>query len=135
MKGIIIASHGKLASGMLDTIKMFSGEPEQMESLCLLPGQEISEYVTQMNQAVERVNTGEGVVIFCDLLFGSPCNCSAQFLKDLELSKEVTIITGFNLPMILEYVGSRDANRDVDDIMKTGKSGIVDFKQLYESRK
>ena len=35
MKGIVIASHGNMAQGILDTSKLFFGEQEQMKAFCL----------------------------------------------------------------------------------------------------
>ena len=42
MKGILLASHGRLAEGLLDTLQIFCGELQQMQALCLLPGEEIT---------------------------------------------------------------------------------------------
>lgn len=131
MRGIVLASHGLLAEGMLDTIKMLSGEPEQITSLCLVPEQGLDDYSEKLMEAVKRVDQGHGVVIFCDLLFGTPCNCSARFLKDA-IDDNVIIVTGMNLPMVLEYVTSRADMADIDSIVKTGQEGIVDFNKIYQ---
>ena len=45
MKGILLASHGRLAEGLLDTLQIFCGELQQMQALCLLPGEEITEFM------------------------------------------------------------------------------------------
>ena len=76
MKGIILASHGKLADGMMDTLKMFSGDIQQADAICFLPGEDMKEFLDKLEKAIDAVDTGDGVVVFCDLLFGSPCNCS-----------------------------------------------------------
>lgn len=134
MKGIVLASHGLLADGMLDTIKMFSGEPSQIESLCLLPGQEMNEYLSKLIEATTRVDQGDGVVIFCDLLFGTPCNCSAYFLKDKLENEKVTVVTGMNLPMVLEYVSAREHGMEIESVITTGQDGIKNFNELYQAR-
>lgn len=39
------------------------------------------------------------VIIFCDILGGTPSNASLKVLNDFP---ELTIVTGFNLPMLIE---------------------------------
>jgi len=136
MKGIVIASHGRLAEGMLDTLKIFAGEQEQLETLCLMPGDDIDGFIEKIRGAVDRVDTGEGVVVFCDLLFGSPCNCSARLFGDAEYQKKMEVITGMNLSMVLEFAGSRGSSEyDGDALIQTGRNGIVDLKKLMNERK
>ena len=48
MKGILLASHGRLAEGLLDTLQIFCGELQQMQALCLLPGEEITEFMEKL---------------------------------------------------------------------------------------
>ena len=133
MKGIILASHGKLAEGLLDTLKLFNGEQEQLETLCLLPGDDIAEFVIRIKETADKINTGDGVVVFCDLLFGSPCNCSGRLLMDEEWKDKIEVITGMNLPMIMEYLACRENGMTAEDIIHAGKEGIQDFAQVYKA--
>lgn len=133
MKGVILTSHGKLAEGLLDTLTLFNGQQEQLEALCLLPGDDIARFVSRIKESVDRVNSGEGVIIFCDLLFGSPCNCSSRLLIDEELKDKVDVITGMNLPMVMEYLACRENGMSSEDIINVGKEGIQDFVKLYNS--
>lgn len=133
MKGVILTSHGKLAEGLLDTLTLFNGQQEQLEALCLLPGDDIADFVSRIKESVDRVNSGEGVIIFCDLLFGSPCNCSSRLLMDEELKDKVDVITGMNLPMVMEYLACRENGMSSEDIINVGKEGIQDFVKLYNS--
>lgn len=135
MKGIILASHGRLAEGLLDTITIFSGEPQQIRALCLLPGEEITDFMKTLEDAIQEVDTGDGVVIFCDLLFGSPCNCSARLLQDPVYAEKISVITGMNLCMVLEYIGSREAGMKREALVNTGQQGIVDFNKMLAERK
>lgn len=133
MKGVILTSHGKLAEGLLDTLTLFNGQQEQLEALCLLPGDDFAGFVSRIKESVDRVNSGEGVIIFCDLLFGSPCNCSSRLLMDEELKDKVDVITGMNLPMVMEYLACRENGMSSEDIINVGKEGIQDFVKLYNS--
>lgn len=128
MKGVILASHGKLAEGMLDTLSMFN-ELQKVVAICLLPQEDIAMFYTRLQEKVSQVADGDGVVIFCDLLFGSPCNVAARFLKN---SDDIQIVTGMNLAMVLEFMNNRDM--EIASLLDTGKSGIVDFNTLYRAR-
>lgn len=133
MKGVILASHGKLAEGLLDTLKMFNGEQEQIETLCLLSGDDIAEFVTLIRETIDKINTGDGVIVFCDLLFGSPCNCSSRLLMAEELKDKIDVITGMNLPMVMEYLACRENGMVTEDIINAGKEGIQDFVKVYKA--
>lgn len=135
MKGIILASHGRLAEGMLDTLQIFSGDIKQIKSLCLLAGDDVSAFLEKMQGAMKEVDEGDGVIIFCDLLFGSPCNCSARILNECNNQNNIGVITGMNLSMILEFIGARETGMDIETIVQTGQQGIVDFGKMMEARK
>lgn len=134
MKGILLASHGRLAEGLLDTLQIFSGESQQIQALCLLPGEEITDFMDRLERAVQEVDTGDGVVIFCDLLFGSPCNCSARLLHAAAAEGNISVITGMNLCMVLEYIGSRESGMTREALVNTGRQGIADFNKLLAER-
>lgn len=134
MKGIILASHGRLAEGLLDTLNIFSNDPEQVQALCLMPGDDVAEFLDRLKGTIDSVDTGDGVVVFCDLLFGSPCNLSARFLNDPEYADRMQVITGMNLPMVLEYTTARESGMDFAEVIETGKSGIADFNQMLANR-
>ena len=129
MKGIVIATHGALAAGVMDALKMFSGEPEQVEVVGLMPEQDMADFTGKLSTAIDEVDSGEGTVVFCDLLFGTPCNCVARVLKDPARSERVEVVTGVNLPMILEYSTGRTAGMELDDVLEVGRDGIVDLKR------
>lgn len=133
MKGIILASHGRLAEGMLDTLQIFSDGAKQVEALCLMPGDDVAEFLERLKTGIENVDTGEGVVVFCDLLFGSPCNCSARLLNDPQYAEKISVVTGMNLSMVMEYESARGAGIEIEEVLETGKAGIVDFGQMLRS--
>ena len=130
MKGIILTSHGDLASGMLETTKLFLGDDiPQAEAVCLKPEDNPDEFVDVLKEACQRVDSGEGTIVFCDLLFGSPCNCMARILDD-----NIEVITGMNLSMVLEVMTARQFSEpDIETLLNTGKDGIADLKKVLEN--
>lgn len=127
MIGIILASHGKLAEGMLDSLHLFAGEKiPQTEAIILGAEDSPDLFDEKLKLALEKVETGQGTVIFCDLLFGTPCNRSAAFINE-----KTKVICGMNLPVILEFIGMRSTvsidQFDWKELLKTGAEGLCDL--------
>ena len=128
MKGIVITSHGPMAQGILETSKLFFGEQPQLKACCLNADDNPDDFVEVLKEAIAEVDTGDGVFVFCDMLFGTPCNCMARVVAaDLE-SDKVKVVTGVNLAMILQILATREAgDPTVEELLNAGKDGIVDL--------
>lgn len=104
MIGILLASHGKFAEGMRASGRLFFGKDiPQLETLCLMPEESPDEFREKMMHKINALNDGSGVIILCDLLFGTPCNQSASFIRE-----DVKVVCGANMPLLLEILGRRN---------------------------
>lgn len=132
MKGLILISHGPLAEGMMKTAEIFFGENiPQLKALVLSTQDDPEDFRIRLQATMNEVNDGEGVLIFADLLGGTPCNQSAFVLNE-----QVTVLTGMNLPMIMECLGMRmSGDIDIVALEETSKNGIVNFNRLLEEKK
>jgi len=130
MKGMIITSHGPMAQGILETSKLFFGDQKQFEACCLCAEDNPDDFVNVLKEAIKRVDTGDGVVVFCDLLFGTPCNCMARVLGENFEDTSVQVIAGVNLAMILQMLAVRECNEvEMNELLSNGKDGIVDLRK------
>ena len=127
MIGVLAISHGKMAEGMLDAAHMFfSDDLPGVEALCFMSSDNPEDFDVKLKDAVARVNTGDGVIIFADLMGGTPANRSMYVLSD-----DVQVITGANMTMMLELLGTRLAEGTkvskelVEQLQETGRTGIV----------
>ena len=132
MIGVLAISHGKMAEGMVDAAHMFFGEDlPGVEALCFLSSDNPEDFDSKLKDAIARVNTGDGVIIFADLMGGTPANRSMYML-----SEDVQVITGGNMTMMLELLGTRLADGTkvtkelVNQLVETGKTGIVNINSL-----
>ena len=132
MRGIIIASHGKFAEGMYDAIKMFSGELENFSYISLLPDQDLKSFIEELKNKIDKVDTGDGVVVFCDLLYGTPSNIVSSLLKEEIYKGKLEIISGINLATVLEYTNTRNEIFDRNKLLDVGKSSIVSVNDIIE---
>lgn len=134
MKGIVITSHGPMAQGILDTSKLFFGDQNQMVACCLSAEDNPDEFVDVLKKAVNDVDTGDGVIVFCDMLFGSPCNCMARIIGEDLQNDKIQVITGVNLAMILQILAVREAGEiSVEELLKAGNEGITDFNEVMKA--
>ena len=134
MKGIVITSHGPMAQGILETSKLFFGDQTQLTACCLNADDNPDDFVEVLRNAVNEVDTGDGVIVFCDMLFGTPCNCMARIIgEDLDNDK-IQVLTGVNLAMILQVLSVRESNDPtLDELINAGKDGITDLKAILKT--
>ena len=137
MIGVLAISHGKMAEGMLDAAHMFFGDDlPGVEALCFMSSDNPEDFDVKLKDAVARVNTGDGVIIFVDLMGGTPANRSMYVLGD-----DVQVITGANMTMMLELLGTRLAEGTkvskelVEQLQETGRTGIVNINALMNGGK
>lgn len=134
MKGIVITSHGPMAQGILETSKLFFGEQPQIKACCLNADDNPDDFVDVLKDAIKEVDTGDGVVVFCDMLFGSPCNCMARVVAEDIDNDKIQVLTGVNLAMILQVLSVREASDpSLEELLKSGTDGIVDLKAILKA--
>ncbi|MHC5375538.1 PTS sugar transporter subunit IIA [Enterococcus sp. LJL120] len=98
MNQYLIATHGSAAKGIKETIKILTGMDKNIF--------EISAYVADLDLETAIINffkeisVEDCVVIFTDLNGGS---VNQAFIPYLERNN-IHIITGFNIPLILEII-------------------------------
>lgn len=133
MQGVIITSHGDMAKGILETSKLFFGEQKQIKAICLYANDNPDSFVETLKEGIKEVDTGDGVIVFCDMLFGSPCNCMSRIVaEDLE-SDKLQVITGVNLAMILQVLALRESSKvEAESLMQEGHNGIADLKAVLK---
>ena len=125
MVGIVLASHGKMAEGMIDSAKMlFSSNIEQLTYVSLKEGDAPEEFGEKLLKAIKSVDSGEGVILLLDLLGGTPCNQSLYHLSD-----HVLALTGMNLPMFLELLGLRISTVDLNELINISRNGILNLNE------
>ena len=121
MVGLVLISHGKMAEGIADSLSMlFGSRIPQLEICSLRENHSPQEFHDQLLQKVAEVDRGDGVLIFADMLGGTPCNQALTIV-----SEKIRLIVGMNLPMILELLGMREST-DVDaaTIVENGRQAI-----------
>lgn len=134
MQGIVLTSHGEMAKGLLQTTTLFFGEQPQLKACCLMPSDNPEEFVEVLKKAIEEVDSGDGVIVMCDMLFGSPCNCMARIVgPDLDNDK-IQVLCGMNLAMALQMLATREAGHvSPEELVEAANQGVADLKATLKA--
>ena len=123
--GIILLSHGPLASGLLGTMEMVLGTVDNVTALELEEGDHPEKYRMRIAEIVEAMP--EKSVFLMDIFGGSPFNQVIQYF--LENGKEIRAVSGMNLGMLIVAVNARQNNDSdmIEEIAKMGKEAIINI--------
>ncbi len=103
MIGIVIVTHGKLASEFIHALEHVVGQQSQMEAICIGPDDRMDVRRKDIADAVSKVETGQGVVILTDMFGGTPSNLAISLLQE----GKVEVVAGLNLPMLVKLARVR----------------------------
>ena len=126
MVGIILASHGEFANGILQSGSMIFGEQQNVAAVTLMPSEGPDDVKAKMEAAIASFEDPEEVLFLVDLWGGTPFN---QANNLLEAHKDKwAIVAGMNLPMVIEAYASRfsmnTAHEIAAHIIATAKDGV-----------
>ncbi len=130
MIAIIISAHGALAGELLTSSALISGEQENVTAITFVPGEDQSHLIAKYTEAIDRMDTSEGVLFLCDLFGGSPFNAASRMAAS---ENNWDVITGVNLPMLLELFGLRSGStvpQLAESAKQAGMMGIQSLKSL-----
>ncbi len=128
MTGIIVTGHGTFARGITTALELVLGKQESYIDVNFPSGDTAVELEGNMTAAIDKLEGCENIVIFADLLSGSPFNTAImKAMKD----ERIKVVYGVNFGMLVEAVMERNNGKDADDIagnaVETGKSQIGVF--------
>lgn len=110
---------------------MIDPEIENVCALCLTEGG-IESFSEKLNLYLKK-NESESILFFCDLKHGSPYNQLLINMIEIKVN-EYKIITGMNLPMVLQAIIKMHGSTDFDDIVKISSEAGVEGITVYEPK-
>lgn len=106
MVGIVLGSHGRFAEGIMESGQMIFGPQEDVAAVCLTPEMGPADFRARLNEAVASFSEPDNVLFLIDLWGGTPFNQASGLVQSSE-GKDYAIVTGMNLPMLIEAYGNR----------------------------
>jgi len=133
MIGIILVTHGSFGSELIKTAEMIVGKQDFIETISMQEGSSLSSIADEIEASIEKYAT-TGAIVFTDMFGGSPSNISMAYLG----SKNVEVVSGVNLPMLVKAISVRKENKSLsaicDDCAESGKASIIVAGQLLKGR-
>lgn len=126
MVGIILASHGDFAKGILQSSEMIFGKQENVKAVTLMPSEGPDDFKSKMKDAIASFDNQDEVLLLVDLWGGTPFNQANALFE--EHKDKWAIVAGMNLPMLIEAYGSRFSMESAQEIaayiLKSAKEGV-----------
>ncbi|NRD77637.1 PTS mannose transporter subunit IIAB [Bacillus sp. BRMEA1] len=126
MVGIIIASHGEFANGILQSGEMIFGKQENVQAVTLMPSEGPDDVKAKIKEAIASFDNQDEVLFLVDLWGGTPFNQANSLFE--EHKDKWAIVAGLNLPMVIEAFASRfsmnTAREIAVNILGTAKEGV-----------
>ena len=121
MRRFLIATHGRFATGIMDSVNLISGRHENVECYCaFLNGCE--DLDTNLAAILDSYGPQDEVIAVTDLLGGSVCSALLRQLSRPNLH----VLAGLNLPLMLALLDAEDAPLDemLGTALQFGKQAV-----------
>lgn len=128
MIGFLLTGHGEFAPGLASALELVAGKQEAFK-VVPFDVEKAAEYPELLHTEIEQLREQtDAVLVFVDLLGGTPFN---QAMINTQSTSDVNVVTGTNLPMLIETLFTRnsDASATLDSLTEcaiaAGQNGVV----------
>jgi PTS system mannose-specific IIA component len=132
MIGIVVITHGALSEQLLATASLIMGAPENVHAITFTSRDSLDDLRKNAGEAIAPY-LEEGCLVLTDIMGGSATNICVEFMKN----EKVEVITGVNLPMLLDAIGRREVAEIKElsrKVQESGVKSIINLKEFFEKR-
>ena len=104
MIGVVVVTHGQLATELVNAAEMIVGDLPQFAAVSIGWHDEVNDAREDIAQAIERVRADGGVLLLTDMFGGTPSNLAISCMN----GGSVEVVAGINLPMLIKLASVRD---------------------------
>lgn len=129
MIGMVLVTHGNLANEFVGALQHVLGDQKQIATVCIGPDDNMEKRRIDIIQSIAEVDKGKGVILLTDMFGGTPSNLAISVMDQ----KNVEVITGINLPMLIKMASVRNTSNMTDTVnyaQEAGRKYINIAKQL-----
>ena len=119
MIGLVLVTHGRLASEFRAALEHVVGPQNQIEPVTIGPDDNVEQRRRDIIEAVKKVDTGDGVVILTDMFGGTPSNLAISVMS----RPKVEVLAGINLPMLVKLAKVRDESPLAEAVAQAQEAG------------
>jgi PTS system mannose-specific IIA component len=139
--GVVVVTHGQLATELLNAAEMIVGDLPHFTAVSIGWHEDVDQARMEIARAIERVrskmgasDTPAGVLVMTDMFGGTPSNLGVTFLE----KDQVEVITGLNLAMLMKLarpLKETDLLTLARDIREQGRNAIWVASDLLRGEK
>ncbi len=96
--GVLIVAHYRLGEEFLQALRLILPDAPEFFAVGIRPDQSLDDMRAEIQDALQKCDQGEGVLVLTDMFGGTPSNISLSFLDE----HRVEVVTGMNLPMLIK---------------------------------
>ncbi len=96
--GLLVVTHGGLAFELVRALERIVGAVHGVKALSIGWDDDLVAARAAVQQSIDDLDAGPGVLILTDMFGGTPTNLALSFLRP-----GVEIVTGVNLPMLIKF--------------------------------
>jgi PTS system mannose-specific IIA component len=104
MLGMLVVTHGRLAEDLVEAVQTIVGPVEGLAAVSIGWNDEVDDATRMIEEAIGRVDSGQGVLVLTDMFGGTPTNLGLA----LHERGKIEIVTGVNLPMLVKFANLRE---------------------------
>ena len=112
MIGMVLVTHGHLATEFRAALEHVVGPQKQFETISIGPDDDMELRRLDIINAVQHVDSGRGVVILTDMFGGTPSNLAISVME----GSQIDVVAGINLPMLIKLASVREDANLVDAV-------------------
>jgi PTS system mannose-specific IIA component len=109
---ILIVTHGNLGTALVRSAQMLMGKRRGIKTLGLKEGDGLTNFIDKVNALVSEFPDEKSILVFVDLRGGTPWNAILA-----TGDHRIQVISGVNLPILLEVLIKRDSEGDDIDAL------------------
>jgi mannose PTS system EIIA component len=133
MAGILIVAHTPLASALLEFVEHIYGQvPENIIGVNVPPHEDAKLTHNKLQHLIDNMTDVEEILVITDIMGATPSNVASRLKGKSSNVKDIQILTGVNLPMLLRAVSHRHEplNEIVEKSLQGGQQGVMRIREL-----
>jgi PTS system mannose-specific IIA component len=131
MIGLVLVSHGRLAEELRLAMEHVVGPQRGVRAVCIGADDDIEGRRAEIQNCIQQVDTGDGVVLLTDMFGGTPSNLAMSMMN----RPGVEVIAGVNLPMLVKLAkirGQQTIGECVQSAEAAGRKYIASASHVLE---
>lgn len=129
MRKLLVATHGRFAEGIGETLRLILGDSQPLE---ILNAYTVSDFdmAKTAKEYVSGLGEDEELIVAADIFGGSVANAFTEYIAE----GKVHVVTGLNLPLLIGLVSSLDekgpTGEMIQNAIEDAKEGIMYANQV-----